>query len=59
MRITLARNYFEDRELATIEEATDHEGNALPPGKVEIRQQSLVDDGSYWLDKGEFILSVK
>ncbi len=59
LRITLARNYFEDRELVTIEEATDHEGNALPPGKVEIRQQSLVDDGSYWLDKGEFILSVK
>ncbi|MBR1652548.1 MAG: virulence factor SrfB [Alloprevotella sp.] len=59
LRVTFSRNYFEDRELVTIEEATDQEGNALPPGKVELRQQSLVDDGSYWLDKGEFILSVK
>ena len=59
LRLTLSRNYFEDRELVTLDEATDHEGNTLPPNKVEIRQQSIVDDGSFWLDKGEFELSVK
>ncbi len=59
LRLTLSRNYFEDRELVTLDEATDNEGNTMPPDKVEIRQQSIVDDGSFWLDKGEFELSVK
>lgn len=58
LRITISRNYFEDRETLTLEEATDSEGNPIPSRNIELRQMSLVDDGRYWLDKGEFELSV-
>lgn len=59
LRITLSRNYYESREDLVIEEAMDDEGNTLPKREVELVLQSLVDDGKYWLDKGEFELSVK
>ncbi len=59
LRITLSRNYYESREDLVIEEAMDEEGNTLPKREVELVLQSLVDDGQYWLDKGEFELSVK
>lgn len=59
LRITLSRNYYESREDLVIEEAMDDEGNTLPKREVELVLQSIVDDGKYWLDKGEFELSVK
>ncbi len=58
LNVTLARNYQEDREVITIEEITDSMGNDVPKNLVELVQQSLVDDGSFWLDKGEFDLSL-
>lgn len=57
--MTVERNYHEDRERITIEEACDNQGNTVPKAQVELVQQSLVDDGKYWLDKGEFELSIK
>ena len=58
LRITLSRNYYESRESLMIEEVIDEQGNSLPKREVELVLQSLVDDGKYWLDKGEFELSV-
>lgn len=59
IRLTIARSYQDDREVLTIEEATDMQGNSIPRSAIELRQQSLVDDGKHWLDKGEFELSLK
>jgi len=58
LRVTLSRNYYEDREQIFVDEVTDSMGNSLPKGSLELVQQSLVDDGSFWLDKGEFTLSL-
>lgn len=59
LRITLSRNYQESREDLAIEDIMDEEGNTLPKSAVDLVQQSITDDGKYWLDKGEFELSVK
>lgn len=59
VRVTITRSYHDDREEVTIEEATDSRGNTLPKSAVKIVQQSLVDDGKHWLDKGEFDLSLR
>jgi len=59
LRITLSRNYHESREDLKIEEIMDEQGNTLPLKAAKLVQQSIVDDGRYWLDKGEFELSVK
>ena len=56
--VTFSRNYQENRETIQIEEVTDSMGNDVPKSAVELIQQSLVDDGSFWLDKGEFDLSL-
>jgi hypothetical protein len=58
LTVTFSRNYQENRETIQIEEVTDSMGNDVPKSAVELIQQSLVDDGSFWLDKGEFDLSL-
>lgn len=58
LKVTFSRNYQENREAIQIEEITDSMGNNVPKSSVELVQQSLVDDGSFWLDKGEFELSL-
>jgi hypothetical protein len=42
-----------------LDEVTDDQGNDIPRQQIELVPQSLVDDGKYWLDKGEFELSLK
>lgn len=59
LRVTLTRNYYESREDLQVEEVMDDQGNTLPKSAVDLVLQSITDDGSYWLDKGEFELSVK
>lgn len=59
LNITLSRSFHDNREELTIEEVTDADSNTLPKTSIEIVQQSLVDDGKYWLDKGVFELTVK
>ena len=59
LRITLSRNYHESREDLEIDEVMDEQGNTVPKSSVELVLQSITDDGKYWLDKGEFELSVK
>lgn len=59
VRISFSRSFMDDRETVVIEEATDAQGNTLPKSAIRITQQSLVDDGKHWLDKGEFDLSLR
>jgi hypothetical protein len=55
----MTRNYHESREDIEVEEVMDNQGNTLPKSAVDFVLQSITDDGRYWLDKGEFELSVK
>jgi hypothetical protein len=55
----IQRNYFEDRELITLEDATDMQGDAVSNLDVEIRLQTLADDGCFWMDKGAFTLKIQ
>lgn len=58
LQIRITREFQEDREKIVIEEALDQEFRNRK-SDLEIVLQSLVDDGKYWLDKGEFELSIK
>ena len=58
LQVRITRNFYEDKEELVIEEATDKEyRNRIKD--LELVPQSLVDDGKYWLDKGEFELTIK
>lgn len=56
--IRLSRNFIDDKENLIIEEATDDEYRNVKKN-IELVPQSLVDDGKFWLDKGEFELTIK
>ena len=58
LQIRLSRAFNEDKEQLIIEEATDSEYRNRK-NDLELVQQSLVDDCKYWLDKGEFELTIK
>lgn len=58
LQIRITRNFHEDKEALMIEEVTDIEYRNRKKD-VELVAQSLVDDGKYWLDKGEFELTIK
>ena len=57
--LLLQRNYYEDRELITIEDVTDMEGDTVPSSQVELRMQTLASDGNFWMDKGAFTLKIQ
>ncbi len=57
--VMLQRNYVQDREKLEIVNIMDGDGNELRPNSVELVQQSIANDGMYWLDKGEFELKRK
>ena len=59
LNIMLQRNYHEDRELVTIEDVTDMNGETIPTNEVELRLQTLAQDGSFWMDKGAFMLKIQ
>lgn len=59
LNIMLQRNFFEDRELVTLEDVTDMEGDTIPASDVEIRMQTLAGNGNFWMDKGAFILKIQ
>lgn len=56
--VRLARSFIDNKEELIIEEATDKEYRNVMKD-IELVQQSLVDDGKFWLDKGEFELTIK
>ncbi len=57
LQVRLSRSFHENKERLVIEEATDSEYRNRK-NDIELVQQSLVD-GTYWLDKGEFELTIK
>jgi len=59
INIMIQRNYYEDRELLTLEDVTDMEGDSIDPGKVELRLQTMAHDGEFWMDKGAFTLKIQ
>lgn len=58
LQIRITRTFHEDKEEIVIEEAVDKEYRNRK-NEIELVQQSLVDDGKFWLDKGEFELTIK
>lgn len=54
----IQRNYFEDRETVTLEDVTDMQGDSIS-NTVELRLQTLADDGCFWMDKGAFTLRIQ
>lgn len=59
LNIMLQRNYHEDRELITLEDVTDMNGDTVPSSDVELRLQTLAHDGKFWMDKGAFVLKIQ
>lgn len=59
LTINISRSYTDNREELYIEEIMDENGNNVSKDNIIFRQQSIVDDGKHWLDKGEFELYVK
>lgn len=59
LNIMLQRNYHNDREMITIEDVTDIDGENIPNSDVELRLQTLSQDGSFWMDKGAFKLDIQ
>ena len=57
LNITVSRDFHEDKEKLILEDISDDAGNTISRRDVEFIQQSIADDGSYWLDKGSFKLS--
>ena len=57
LNITVSRDFHEDKEKLNLEDISDDAGNTLSRRDVDFIQQSITDDGSYWLDKGSFKLS--
>lgn len=58
LQIRLSRSFHDNKEEIVIDEALDSEYRNCKKD-LELVQQSLVDDGKYWLDKGEFELTIK
>ena len=58
LNIMIQRNYFEDRETVTLEDVTDSQGDTVA-NAVELRLQTLADDGCFWMDKGAFTLRIQ
>lgn len=59
LNIMLQRNYHEDRELITIEDVTDLEGESISISDVDLHLQTLAWDGNFWMDKGAFTLKIQ
>lgn len=58
LQVMFSRLFNEDKEKIFIEQALDSEYRDRQ-SELELVPQSLVDDGKYWLDKGEFELTIK
>ena len=54
----IVRDYYVDKEVLHIEMIEDKDRNELSPAYFNISLQSLIDDGSYWLDTGKFVLHI-
>lgn len=58
INVTLSRSFQENRERLIIEDVSDSQGTELSNTAVELVQQSIVDGNEYWLDNGQFELTI-
>lgn len=58
LKVSVVRNYSHDKEELKIVSAVDAMGKPFSQQKLSLGVQSLASDGAYWLDKGEFVLSI-
>ena len=58
LKVSVVRNYSQDKEMLKIVSAVDSTGKPFSIQKLKFGVQSLAGDGAYWLDKGEFVLSI-
>lgn len=59
LNIRLQRQYFNDREYVWVDEVTDNAGNTLPADTVDFRLQTMASEGSFWMEKGAFTLTLQ
>jgi hypothetical protein len=57
-KVTISREFEKDKEKIKIIEIIDNEGNELSKFNFELKIQTLNQAAGYWLDSGEFILSI-
>jgi hypothetical protein len=58
LKVSVMRNFSQDKEDLKIVSAVDSNGKPFSFNKLHFGVQSLASDGAYWLDKGEFVLSI-
>lgn len=58
LKVTVVRNFSQDKENLKIVSAVDANGKPFAIKNLIFRVQSLASEGAYWLDKGEFVLSI-
>ena len=56
LNVTLTRDFAEDPERLVVEDVTDANGDPVPLDCITFMSQSIINDGSHWLDKGVFEL---
>ncbi len=59
LKVTISRDFMTDPERLEIEDVSDAEGDQIPFDQIEFMQQSIINDGQHWLDKGEFELGIQ
>ena len=57
-KVTLSRDLDKDKEDLKIEEILDVEGENIPVGFFRLFPKTMESDEGYWLDTGEFQLSI-
>jgi hypothetical protein len=57
LKITIERDYAEDKERLFIESVTSHEGDDLSPNFFNLQIQSMSEADNFWLDSGIFTLN--
>ena len=58
LKVSVIRNYSQEKETLKIVSAIDSLGKPFSISKLRFGVQSLATEGAYWLDKGEFVLSI-
>lgn len=58
LNVTISRDFAEDPERLVVEDVTDANGDPVPLDSITFMSQSIINDGSHWLDKGVFELGL-
>lgn len=58
LKVSVVRNFSQDKESLKIVSVVDSMGKPFSMKNLQFRVQSLASEGAYWLDKGEFVLSI-